>query len=94
MSSLFGKKLRNLREQKGITQEDLARHLGLKRQGHVSNLEMGRKAPSLDLVVQIADFFEVTTDYLIRDSIPLESNFSATSHTAKTSSSISITEST
>jgi DNA-binding XRE family transcriptional regulator len=55
-----------------MTQEDLAQQLGLKRQGHVSNLEMGRKAPSLEMVVKIADVFGVTTDYLLRDTVPVE----------------------
>jgi DNA-binding XRE family transcriptional regulator len=32
---------------------------------------MERKEPSIDLVVQIADVFGVTTDYLLRDSIPV-----------------------
>jgi transcriptional regulator with XRE-family HTH domain len=69
---LFGTKLRSLRLQRNLTQVTLANQLGLARQGYISNLETGRKAPSLDLVVQIAGFFGVTTDYLLRDSIPIE----------------------
>jgi transcriptional regulator with XRE-family HTH domain len=38
---------------------------------HVSHLEAGRKEPSISLVLRIADFFGVTTDYLLRDSIPV-----------------------
>jgi transcriptional regulator with XRE-family HTH domain len=72
MPVLLGAKLRYLRQQRQMTQEELARRLGLLRQGHISNLEMGRKAPSLELVVQIADLFGVTADYLLRDSIPVE----------------------
>jgi transcriptional regulator with XRE-family HTH domain len=68
---LVGAKLRALRRQQRLTQVELARRLGLARQGYVSNLETGRKAPSLDLVVQIADLFEVTTDYLLRESLPV-----------------------
>jgi DNA-binding XRE family transcriptional regulator len=37
----------------------------------VSNLEAGRKEPSLDLVLRIADFFGVTTDYLLWDCEPI-----------------------
>ncbi len=73
MSRLFGAKLRYLRTQQGLTQEDLARQLGLARQGHISNLEMSRKAPSIELVVQVADLFGVTTDYLLRDTVSVES---------------------
>ena len=56
-----------------MTQEALAHQLGLARQGHVSNLEMGRKEPSLELVVLVADLFGVSTDYLLRDTVPVES---------------------
>lgn len=72
MPRLLGEKLRYLRTERNMTQVDLARRLGLARQGYVSNLESSRKAPSLDLVVQIANLFEVSTDYLMRDTIPIE----------------------
>lgn len=72
MPRLLGDKLRHLRTQKHMTQLELAQRLGLARQGYVSNLEMGRKMPSLDLLVEIADLFGVTTDYLMRDSLPVE----------------------
>ena len=65
---LFGAKLHALRRQQGLTQVVLADKLGLASRAYTSNLEIGRKAPSLDLVVQIADLFGVTTDYLLRDS--------------------------
>jgi transcriptional regulator with XRE-family HTH domain len=68
---LFGKKLRTLRLDHNLTQVALARQLGLAGQAHLSNLEAGRKLPSLDLVVQIADLFGVTTDYLLCDAIAL-----------------------
>lgn len=72
MPHLLGDKLRYLRTQRQMTQVELAQRLGLAQQGYISNLEAGRKAPSLDLVVQIAELFEVTTDYLMRDAIPVE----------------------
>jgi transcriptional regulator with XRE-family HTH domain len=66
----FGEKVRTLRLEKGLSQRELARNLGLASRAYISNLEAGRKAPSLELVVQIADLFGVTTDYLLRDPIP------------------------
>ena len=66
---LFGAKLRTLRGQHNMTQGALAITLGLTRHAFISKLETGYKAPPLDLVVQIADFFRVTTDYLLLDSI-------------------------
>jgi transcriptional regulator with XRE-family HTH domain len=62
---LFGGRLRMLRLQQGWSQTDLAQKLNLKRRGYISNLESGRKMPSLDLIVQIADLFGVTTDHLL-----------------------------
>ena len=72
MPRLLGEKLRYLRTQSHMTQVALAQSLGLAQQGYVSNLEAGRKMPSLDLLVQIADLFSVTTDYLLRDTASVE----------------------
>ena len=71
MPRQFGAKLRELRRQRGMTQVDLARRLGL-RQGHITNLETGRRGPTVDIVLRAADLFGVTTDYLLRDGIALE----------------------
>lgn len=67
----FGEKLRTLRLQQHMTQAALARSLYLQR-AHINNLEVGRRAPSLEVILHIADFFSVTTDYLLRDAIPVE----------------------
>lgn len=69
---LFGTKLRQLRHQHGLLQAEAAQKLGLAKRGYISNLETGRKEPSLELVVRIADLFGVTTDYLLRDDVPIE----------------------
>ena len=71
---LFGPKLRHLRLQRQMRQTTLAHELGLARHGYVSNLETGRKEPSLDLVVRVAQFFGVSTDYLLRDTIPVDAS--------------------
>jgi len=72
LSSRFGDKIRALRLERGLSQRELARTLGLASRAHISNLEAGRKAPSLDLIVRLADFFEVTTDYLLRGALLVE----------------------
>ena len=72
MPHLFGAKLRHLRRHTGLTQADLAEKLALARLGHVSNLEMGRREPSVDLVIQVAELFGVPTDVLLRDTIPVD----------------------
>jgi transcriptional regulator with XRE-family HTH domain len=68
----FGTKLRYLRQQRHLRQVDLAKALALATHAHVANLETGRKAPSLHLVIRAADLFTVSTDYLLRDTIPVE----------------------
>jgi transcriptional regulator with XRE-family HTH domain len=72
MSQLFGEKLRFLRRNQGITQSDLAQQLGLASHTHIAKLEANQDVPSLALVVRVAASLHVTTDYLLRDTIPLE----------------------
>lgn len=70
--SRFGAKLRYLRQKRGLTMRDLADALEFKSHGFIGDLESGRKYPSLDLAVKIADYFGVTVDELARDEIDLE----------------------
>jgi transcriptional regulator with XRE-family HTH domain len=70
----FGATLRALRVRAGISQADLAQQLRLARQGYISNLETGRKTPSLDLAVQIADYFGLTTDLLFQSTLPTDTD--------------------
>jgi DNA-binding XRE family transcriptional regulator len=73
MPQLFGAKLRHLRQQGKVTQAELARWLSLSAHTHISHLEAGRNTPSIELVVKIADYFQITTDYLLRDTIAIDS---------------------
>jgi transcriptional regulator with XRE-family HTH domain len=70
--TLFGAKLRHLRKTQSMTQATLVHRLGMRSQSHISLLESGRNQPSIELVLQLADLFSVTTDYLLRDDIPVE----------------------
>lgn len=76
----LGAKLAALRRQRGWTQTEVARRLAPITQAHISFLEAGRKAPSPDMVLQLADVFGVTTEYLLRDSVPIAEN----DHSAET----------
>lgn len=53
------KQLKNLREQKQLTQEELAKHLGVSRQSIIS-LERGKCLPSLPLAVAFSELFETS----------------------------------
>jgi transcriptional regulator with XRE-family HTH domain len=46
---------------------ELADALQFKSHGFIGDLESGRKYPSLDLAVKVADFFGVSVDQLARD---------------------------
>jgi transcriptional regulator with XRE-family HTH domain len=72
MIALFGRKLRRLRERAGLSQSELAHALGLseRSKGYISEIEGGKKLPPAETIVKIADYFHVTTDYLLRDDTP------------------------
>lgn len=59
------------RKKNGWTQEDLAQKLGVSRQS-VSKWESAGAIPDLKKIIQLADLFEVSTDYLLKDEIEKE----------------------
>lgn len=60
----FGKKLRKLRIEKGLTQADLAATLSLG-ESTISFYESNKRQPDYETLTKIADFFKVSTDYLL-----------------------------
>lgn len=60
----FGERMKKLREEKSISQFDLAKALYIS-QSSVSEYESGNQQPSLEMLAQIADYFDVNTDYLL-----------------------------
>ena len=61
----FGPNLTRLRTQAKKTQAQLAEQLGLAAHAHVSFLESGKKLPSIDLLLRVAEVFDVSTDMLL-----------------------------
>lgn len=59
-----GDRLYKLRQQKGFSQEDLADQVGAS-QTMIGRYESGKVDPTADVVTRLAQFFEVTTDYLL-----------------------------
>ena len=57
-------KVKLLREQHGITQSELAKVLGITRSS-VNAWEMGISVPSTQYIVELANMFRVSTDYLL-----------------------------
>lgn len=64
----FGAKLLLLRKEKGVSQADVAEYIGLTVAAY-QNYENGRREAGYDTISKLADFYGVTTDYLLgRDS--------------------------
>lgn len=57
-------RIKQLREEHGKSQTDLAKYLGITPQA-VSGYENGRRNPPTDVCQRIADFFFVSTDYVL-----------------------------
>lgn len=62
-------RIRELRERKGLRQIDVAEATGID-QKTLSNYETGKTNPDSYALIRLADFFEVSIDYLVgrRDS--------------------------
>ena len=61
----FGKKLREIRLKKNLSQGDVARILGVHR-SYISGLERGRRNPSLLTVHKVAKALGVSTNELMK----------------------------
>jgi len=68
----FGEKLHALRTQRGLTLKELANALVYIAHGHISELEAGKKLPTVEFVLKVAELFDVTTDQLLKDELGLK----------------------
>ncbi|MGI5966794.1 MULTISPECIES: helix-turn-helix domain-containing protein [Anaerotruncus] len=60
----FGIKLKKLRTTQELSQDDLAKKLGLKR-ATISSYERGAMLPSVEVLRDLCNFFNVSADYLL-----------------------------
>lgn len=61
---MLNERIKTLRLAKGISQVDLAVMLNVSKQS-VSNWENDNIQPSIDMLIRLADIFNVSTDYLL-----------------------------
>jgi len=59
--------IKRLRKQKGWSQTELAEQIG-SHLSHVNRIETGKYKPSVDVLVKLADVFDISLDALVRDS--------------------------
>ena len=61
----FSKRLTSLREDKGWSKTYTAKQIGLKSMQTYANWEYGRTEPDFEMILKIANIFNVSTDYLL-----------------------------
>ncbi len=71
--SKLGDRIRNLRDSEDIQQVDFAKKIGVSNVV-LSRYESGERRPDYDTLLKIAEYFDVTTDYLLGKSENRESN--------------------
>lgn len=64
MEILLGKRLKELREERGLTQRELSAILNLNSVTYL-HYEKSQREPSLSVLVDMAKFFDVSCDYLL-----------------------------
>jgi len=61
---IFCERLKELREEKGLSRMALAKELQVS-DAAIGRWERGTRIISADLLIKLADFFDVTIDYLV-----------------------------
>lgn len=62
----FGERLKRLRKERDITQEQLAKVIGVVPSAVGKYERIPQSYPSVGVLIKIADYFNVSTDYLLR----------------------------
>lgn len=70
---LLNEKITIIRKMNNLTQEGFAEELGVSRQA-VSKWENGTSIPDVQLLLRIADFYNLTLDQLVRDDFDLHTS--------------------
>jgi len=63
-NELYFERIKQLRLESGLTQTQLADEVGFS-QSAIAAWEAGERVPSADAIIALANYFEVTTDYLL-----------------------------
>jgi transcriptional regulator with XRE-family HTH domain len=63
-NEIFANRIKFLRKQKNIKQSELGEKIGLTYTA-ISDIERGRRTTTIEKLVALADYFEVSIDYLM-----------------------------
>ena len=66
----FGERLKNIRNEKGITQEQLASSCNTSA-GLIRHIEKSRRKPGYDMLITICNELNTSPDYLLQDELKL-----------------------
>ena len=64
MREILSKRLKLCRKEKGLTQQQVAIYCDITEKAY-QNYELMTREPKLEILVKIADFYEVSLDYLV-----------------------------
>lgn len=65
LNELIGKRIRELRKQKGYTQDEFSEMLNIDSK-HLSRIECAKVQPSLNLIKKISDIFNIKLEYFFK----------------------------
>ena len=72
---LLAEKLKQLRKEKKISQKELSESLNMSERQFI-RYELQEALPSADVIVKVAKFYNVSTDYLLLDNAPKNASLS------------------
>ena len=64
---MIGNRLKSLRESMGLKQEDVAKAISVS-PSTIGMYEINKREPNNEIIIKLAQFFNVTTDYLLGNS--------------------------
>lgn len=72
---MYGERIRSLRKERNLTQEELCNLLGIRRSIY-TKYELEQVSPGIDTLIKLSDFFNVSIDYLVGRSNIRHTDFS------------------
>lgn len=63
--AILSERIKELRIEKGLSQDELAKYMAIKNRSTLAGWELGRVSPDHEMIIKLANFFDVSTDYLL-----------------------------